>query len=293
MKLFVVALILPAAIVLAVAAFGTQIFSPPPSNAPTKGIVWRGQTFATRADFARWLRSHGIRYRVWARQHPSLVGGPANPKAHPPARQKAEAKQAHQKGSDWKLEALGGVAVLAAVSLAVVFVRRRPGGSRRLEATIRLAVRRAVLAAGVGARGALHWAAQATSLLSSRFVAPAAEVSQARHEGSDRKLETIGGAAVPTSSSQGIAFVRPRPSGSSGLATTTQVAVRRPVLAAKGGTRRTMRWTARATSLLSARYAESWANTIRRRRVEFAWYLATGLLAAGLGLVVTVWLSGV
>jgi hypothetical protein len=47
-----------------------------------------------------------------------------------------------------------------------------------------------------------------------------------------------------------------------------------------------LRWAA-AAALLSSSLAASSADTILRRRSEFAWYLATGLLAIGLGLVVT------
>lgn len=209
MKVLAVALILPTATVLAIAAFGTQIFDPsPPSNVRVKGIVWRGNTFASRADFARWLRSRGIRYRVWARRHPSVVGVAANPKAHAPAQQRAEARRAPQNGSDWKLKGLGGAAVLASLSVGIVFVRRRPDGTGE-------------------------------------------------------------------------------------LATTIQRAARRAVLATREGVRWTLRRAAKATTLLSSRLAASWANTTRRRRGELAWYLATGLLAAGLGLAVTAWLNGV
>ncbi len=73
MRLLVLALILPAAIVLGIAAFETRIFYPPPSNAPAAGIVWHGHTFAARDDFARWLRSRGVRYTVWAGRHQAFL----------------------------------------------------------------------------------------------------------------------------------------------------------------------------------------------------------------------------
>src|SRR5207247_9453314 len=73
MRLLVLALVLPAAIVLGIAAFETRIFYPPPSNAPAAGIVWHGRTFAARADFARWLRSRGVRYTVWAGRHQAFL----------------------------------------------------------------------------------------------------------------------------------------------------------------------------------------------------------------------------
>jgi hypothetical protein len=52
-----------------------------------------------------------------------------------------------------------------------------------------------------------------------------------------------------------------------------------------------LRW-ANAAALLSLSLGAS-ADTIRRRRSEFAWYLATALLAAGVGIVATVWLNRV
>ena len=53
-----------------------------------------------------------------------------------------------------------------------------------------------------------------------------------------------------------------------------------------------LRW-ATATALLSSSLASASAYTIRRRRSEFAWYLATGLLAVGIGILATMLLSGV
>src|SRR5437879_5716939 len=210
MKLLAVALILPATILIAIVAFETQLFYPPPSNAPTKGIVWDGRTFASHGDFARWLRSRGVSYAVWARRHPSLVGAGAGRGAQPPAQQAAGAKRAGQKGSDWSVVTVGGgVAALAGLGVAAFFLLRRRSGSG-------------------------------------------------------------GGSARLT--------FRP--------------AARRAAPAAKGGARLTLRSVA-ATALLSSSLAASSANTIRRRRSEFAWYLASGLLAAGIGVVATVWLNRV
>lgn len=150
-KLLAAALILPATIVLAIAAFETRIFYPAPSNAPTKGIVWDGHTFAVRGDFARWLRSRGIRYRVWARRHPLVVGYATNKRVLPPAQQ-AEARRARQKGSDWSVERLGGgVAVLAGLGVVVVLLGRRRPPSRGRS----------------GARPTLRWAGATARLTSS------------------------------------------------------------------------------------------------------------------------------
>jgi hypothetical protein len=261
------AVILPTAIVLAIAAFETNIFYPPPSNAPPKGIVWHGHTFAARRDFARWLRSRGIRYGVWARRHPTLVGYATNlrasrhpsplgyatnRRAHPPKQQAAKAGRARQKGSDWSLERLGGgVAVLASLGLVVVLVRRRRPGSSRGSArrTLQLPAPRAVPATGGGA-GLILRGGTATALLSSSMAKSSA--TSIRRRGTEL-TRSLADRAAP---------------------------------AAKGGARLMLRW-ATATALLSSSLAASSANTILRRRSEFAWYLATGLLAVGLGLLVT------
>jgi hypothetical protein len=46
-----------------------------------------------------------------------------------------------------------------------------------------------------------------------------------------------------------------------------------------------------AAALLSSSLAAFSANTIARRRSEFAWYFATALLAVGVGVLATVWLN--
>lgn len=117
------ALILPALIVLGIATFETRVLlNPGWSNKPTQGIVWDNQTFTTRAEFARWLRSRGTSYRVWARQHPSFTGVEPSREAQP----RAKVEGARQKRSFWSLERVAGAAaILALVGLGIVFVRRR------------------------------------------------------------------------------------------------------------------------------------------------------------------------
>jgi hypothetical protein len=78
MKFVAIFLIAPAVSVLALALLETRVIYPPPANGATKGIVWGGHTFATRADFARWLRSRGVSYRAWVRRHPSPYTGGAH-----------------------------------------------------------------------------------------------------------------------------------------------------------------------------------------------------------------------
>lgn len=142
MRLLAAALVLPAIVVLAIATFETGVLVRPGSNKPAEGIVWDNHTFANRAEFARWLRSHGTSYRVWARRHPSLSGVQ-------PRQQRKPAEEARQKPSVWSPELLGGLAaVLAAVGLGIVFVRRsRPGSLRSGTRGLDLKVRRVVAAA--------------------------------------------------------------------------------------------------------------------------------------------------
>jgi hypothetical protein len=226
MKLLLAALVLPTAIVLAIAAFETQVFYPPPSKGQTTGVVWHGHTFTARADFARWLRSRGVRYAVWARRHPSLVGLRSRRLTHPPGRRTAQPPRARQRSSGWGIEMLGGsIAVLAGLGLVVLLVSRRRHGA-----------------------GAVRVAA-----LASR---------------------------------------RRRGSNGGSVRQTLEPVRRRAVPAARGGGRLILRG-ATAGALLFSSLAASSAETIRRRRSEFAWYLATALLAVGVGVIATVWLNGV
>jgi hypothetical protein len=73
-KHFAAALILPAVIAFGIAGFEMRVAHPLPSNGPTKGIVWGDHTFVSQMAFARWLRSRGVNYRVWARRHPVRAG---------------------------------------------------------------------------------------------------------------------------------------------------------------------------------------------------------------------------
>jgi len=217
MRVLVAALILPAVIVLAIATFETRIFYPLPSNGPVRGIVWSGHTFANRTDFARWLRSKGVSYKVWARRHPVWAG-------------------------------------LTSSRLAKQAVQQRKESVPQ---------RKAAVKAG-------------------------------RQNGSGFPVGTVvGGAAFLTILGFGLAFLRRRRlTVSAALATPPlEVAVRRGAAAAEGGARLTRHWAA-VTAQRSLTLATTATISARRRRGELAWYLATVLLAAGIGLVVTVWLNG-
>jgi hypothetical protein len=258
MKILVAALILPAVIVLGIAAFETRIFYPVPSNGPTRGIVWDGHTFATQAAFARWLRSRGVTYRVWARRHPIRAGLTPNRVAKQAVVYRTrEAKDGRQRDSGWALRVFGGgAAFLAVLALGVVFVRRHwgPGNPGSERQTFRLAVGRAAPVAKRRTGPALR-RAKATAVLSSNTAESVAK----------------------TVSREGTQFARSF--------------AHRAAPAAKRGAGLAVSL-ATSAALASSSLAASSAKTISRRRSEYAWYLASALLAAGIGVVATVWLNG-
>jgi MYXO-CTERM domain-containing protein len=257
MKILIAALILPAVIVLGIAAFETRIFYPVPSNGPTRGIVWAGHTFATRTDFARWLRSRGVPYRVWARRHPIRAGLTPNRLAKQAmVYRKRGARDGRQKDSGWGLRAIGGgAAFLAVLGLGVVFVRRRrrPGSLGSARQRFRPAADRAAPVARRGPGPRLR-RAKATAVLSSNMAESLAKTIS--REGTEIARSFAHRAAPPAKRGAGLAL---------SLAT--------------------------SAALVSSSLAASSAKTISRRRGEFAWYLASALLAAGIGVVATVWLN--
>jgi hypothetical protein len=258
MKILVAALILPAVIVLGIAAFETRIFYPVPSNGPTRGIVWDGHTFATQAAFARWLRSRGVTYRVWARRHPIRAGLTPNRVAKQAVVYRTrEARDGRQRDSGWGLRVFGGgAAFLAVLGLGVVFVRRhwRPGNPGSERQTFRLGVGRAAPVAKRRTGPALR-RAKATAVLSSNTAESVAK----------------------TLSREGTQFARSF--------------AHRAAPAAKRGAGLAVSL-ATSAALASSSLAASSAKTISRRRSEYAWYLASALLAAGIGVVASVWLNG-
>jgi hypothetical protein len=258
MKILVAALILPAVIVLGIAAFETRIFYPVPSNGPTRGIVWDGHTFATKAAFARWLRSRGVTYRVWARRHPIRAGLTPNRVAKQAVVYRTrETRDGRQKDWGWGLRVFGGgVAFVAVLGLGVVFVRRhwRPGNPGSARQTFRLASDRAAPVARRGTGMTLR-RAKATAVLSSNTAESVAK----------------------TVSREGTQFARSF--------------AHRAAPAAKRGAGLALSL-ATSAALASSSLAASSAKTISRRRSEYAWYLASALLAAGIGVVASVWLNG-
>jgi hypothetical protein len=262
MKLLLAALILPAAIVVAIAAFETRVFYPLPANGPTRGIVWDGRTFVSKTDFGRWLRSRGSSYAIWARRHPLRAGlkpkrstqrlaarnVQARAKAKAESRAKAQDRAMGEKSSGSNGVILAVALAIAALLLGIVLLKRRPRRS--------LSPRKDVsLPTGVSQR---------------KDVSPRKDVS----------LQKAFSWAKRVSSRKGISPKQP-----------LEGAVRRGAAVAEGGAHVTLRW-AFATAQRSLGLTATAPALARRRRAELAWYLAMALFAAGIGLVVTVWLNG-
>jgi hypothetical protein len=90
--LFAVAAVIGVAVVVWGAAIHTLTSPKPvPVHGQPDAVVWGNRVFANRADFAHWLTSRGLSYRVWAKKHPDgvriITGRPAPahraaPRAH-------------------------------------------------------------------------------------------------------------------------------------------------------------------------------------------------------------------
>jgi hypothetical protein len=224
MKLVVAALILPAAIVLAIAAFETRVFYPLPSNGPTRGIVWDGRTFVSKTDFGRWLRSRGSSYAVWARRHPVYAGIKPNAGVKPkPTRQRLALRNVQAKAKE----------------------RPRPKAEAPAMGEKRSTSNGLILIVALGVAAAL-----------------------------------LGSVLLKRRPRRGVSPKQP-----------LEGAVRRGAAVAEEGAHVTMRWAA-ATAHRSLGLAATATFGARRRRAEFVWYFAMALFAAGIGLVVTVWLNG-
>jgi hypothetical protein len=122
-KLIAATLILPTTVVLAIAILETRVLYSPPSNAPARGLVWAGHTFVARADFSRWLRSRGVTYRAWVRRHPAPASVAQSHWGRRPVQRAAELRRSHRRYS-LAVAGLGGIALLASLSLLVELTRR-------------------------------------------------------------------------------------------------------------------------------------------------------------------------
>jgi hypothetical protein len=343
MRLLAWVLTLSAAIALGIAAYEAV---PAPSTGPASGVVWHGQTFATRAAFARWLRSQGRTYRAWARSHPVEAGLARS-----------------QKHSGWDPGVLAGIAAfLGALALGVTFVRRRwPESGAAAAHLIGVVGLKGAAAIGAGARTTSRWAAPTIRRSMERATAAASGAWHGAGVRATHRLEAVsvrGAAAAEAGARRTLRWAALTARRSMAFATAAASAARHGIggsvahwfdvaaprgeAAAEAGARRTRRraaLTARrsrafATAAASGArhgFGRSGAHRIevaglrgggpgerrarrtrrrpaltagrlmalataaafnaRRRRSELAWYATTALLAAGLGVVVTVWLN--
>jgi hypothetical protein len=245
MRLLAGLLTLSAAIVLGIAAYEAV---PAPSNGPASGIVWHGQTFATRAAFARWLRSQGVTYRAWARSHPVDAGLARS-----------------QKHSGWDPGVLAGIAaLLGAVALGVTFVRRRwPESGAAAAHLIGVMGLRGAAAIGAGARTTSRWAAPTIRRSMERATAATSGAWHGAGVTAKHRLEAVsvrGAAAAQAGARRTLRWAALTARRSMTLATAAAIGARhgiggsvahrleavsvRGAAAAQAGARRTRRWAA-------------------------------------------------
>jgi hypothetical protein len=297
MRLLVAGLILSVVILLGFAAFEARVLVPEPSNGPAQGVVWRGRTFATRADFARWLRSRGVSYRAWARSHPVQAGLVGN------------GSQKHSGRRPWLLARVA--AFLAALALGLAFVRRRwPGSEAAAAHLFEVGVLRGAAAAVTGARTTRRWAISTAR----RSAALATTATYRSRDWLGRSaahlLEVValkGAAAAIAGARTTRRWAIPRARGSAALpkaasnrarhglggstAHRLEVVALRRAAAAKAGVQTTRRWVA-LTAQRSAVLASAPTFGARWRRYELVWYVTTAVVAVGIGVVVAAWLNG-
>jgi len=298
--------LLSATIVIGIAVYETHALFPAPSHARAEGIVWQGRTFVTRRDFARWLRARGTTYAAWARLHPSLAGVPAG---------RARAERAGEKSSKWTARNVG-LAVLAGIVLLVAFVRRRwPDSLESATYAVGSAARRAAPPAKRGARTSLRWTKSA-ALLTARKAESWARIIQSRGPGLARSVVrrvapvAKRGARLMLAFATTLAVSTWRLSASAGkggarlmlglaaavallFSSVPTSAAKRgtPTSGAKRGTPTSRAKRGTRSPLLSSNLGASAAKAIRHRRGELTWYLATAVLATGIGVLATVWLN--
>jgi hypothetical protein len=294
MRLLVAVLIFSAVLVLGIAALETRALSPQPSSGPAHGVVWNGKTFASRADFARWLRSHGTSYRVWARRHPAEAG----------------LKSGGQKHSGWGPGRLAGVAaLLAALALGLVLVRRRwPGSGAAAASLIEDVALRGAAAAVAGARATRRSAiptARRTAALAT------AAASRARH-GLGRSTAYLIEVVAPRGAAAAAAGART--TRRSATLTARRTAALAATYRARHGLGRSGAHRLEIVALRGASAAKARARTTRRlaaltaqrstvlptapsfrvrgRRYDLVWYVTMALLAVGIGVLMAAWLNG-
>jgi len=295
MRLLVAALILSVVILLGFAAFEARVLLPQPSNGPAQGVVWKGRTFATRAEFARWLRSHGVSYRAWARSHPVEAG------------LATDGGQKHSGGGAWVLA--GIAAFLAALALGLAFVRRRwPKSDAYATHLIQIAALRSAAALKAGARTTRRWAAlgaqrsrplattaNARARVGSKAFASWLEIATLRSAAAIKRgaRTTRRRAALTAQRSSALATSAAAHRAGTGASAANgfEVVVLRSAAALKAGARTTRRWAAH-TAQRSTALATATTFSARVRRHDLWWYVTAVLLAAVTGIAVTAWLNG-
>lgn len=266
----VAALVLPALIVL-VLAYGVMRLAPypsPPSQKHAVGVVWAGRTFVNRAEFARWLRSRGVKYSVWAQRHPELSGIKPKPQVERSARPVTKENGSGRR-FDWLLPSLAAAAGLIVLCLVLVLRRR---GALRL--------------------GGLRWArrrrgppVRAAAPQAEAGASPAARRSDATRPRQHRPigLFTRLRAAALLDPRRRPLRARKQPHAERPRATARLAATATSVRA-----RLTQGWAAAMTALGSAS-ARPDRFVAGHRRDELAWALAVVVISAGTGVLVTVW----
>jgi hypothetical protein len=122
---FLARITLPALLAFVVMTGAEHLAGTSPVKSPIQptSVFWANRIFATQADLAQWLRSHGASYQTWAFAHPRLA---AAQQARTPPVQAAASHPSHAKGQDpthlIALGVAGGVALLLAL---VLFYQRR------------------------------------------------------------------------------------------------------------------------------------------------------------------------
>jgi hypothetical protein len=114
------ALALPAALAFALMYAGVQLIGNPEPrpHEQASGIVWGDRVFVNRTQLARWLRSRGVDYLVWARRHPVRAGlEPPSPSRPPQARADSAA------GIRWTRWLTGATALAAGIGLLLLLRR--------------------------------------------------------------------------------------------------------------------------------------------------------------------------
>ena len=202
-------------------------------------------------------------------------------------------------------------AVLAALALGLALVRRRwPGIGAAAAHLIGVMGRRGAATLGAGARMALHWSALAAQRSMARATAATVGAGHRTGGSAARRLGVVGlrdsaaaeaGARTtrrwtspttrrPMARANGAAFGARSGTGGSAADRLGVVGLRGSAAAEAGA--RTTRRLAALTAQRSTALASAAAFSARRRRSELGWYVTTALLAAGMGVLVTVWLNG-